>query len=163
MVECNVLDLAVDINSETRTVTFTCYTDAPCGTHLIASAERRYQNRVGDDCVWILFSERLVVEPSDTGDLNSVSASFAVDDADSRALSSFNDSLGPYSKGMASTLSDTISISVVLGGRQRLKAFGRNNCNLSGAMVVSGSPRTATVVADASMPIDPQFTPFTDA
>ena len=163
MVECNVLDLVVDVNSETRTVTFTCYTDAPCGTFLIASAERRYKNHADDDCVWILFNDRLTVEPSDTGDLNSVSVTFSVDDGDSRALSSFNDSLGPYSKGMASPLSDTISISVILGGRQRLKAFGRNNCNLSGAMVAAGTPKTAKEIANVSIPIDSQFTPFTDA
>ena len=117
MVECNILDLELTPNSASdRSIGFRCDTDAPCDTHLMVSADRSYLNHADDDCIWTLFNGRLVVEPCDRGDLNGIAGSIDVDAGDRLALQQFNQLLGPYSKGIKSDVSSTITVRVVLCG-----------------------------------------------
>jgi hypothetical protein len=159
MITCDVFDLDASIDG--RTLHWKISTDLPGGTRIIVSVFRLYTNTGGDQCVWILWDDAVLLTPTGSGDCNGASGTLNIDQGDKNALAQFNELLGPYSSGVTSPIGDELRVQATVGGRQPLKAFGKNNCNLSGAMVVEASPVNIVreeVVLEVEM--RPEFQPI---
>lgn len=133
MITCDVFDL--DAVVEGRTLRWTASTDLPGGTRLIVSISRRYTNTRGEECLWSLWGDAVLLTATGPGDRNGATGSLDIDEGDARGLSQFNELLGPYSSGTVQPVGHEIHVQVTVGARQPMKAFGKNNCNFAGGMV----------------------------
>jgi hypothetical protein len=133
MITCDVFDL--DAVVEGRTLRWSVSTDLPGGTRLIVDISRRYTNTRGDECLWTLWGDAVLLTPTVRGDRNGASGTLNVDDGDARGLLQFNKLLGPYSSGTVRPVGTDIHVQVTVGARQPMKAYGKNNSNLAGGMV----------------------------
>lgn len=62
--------------------------------------------------------------------------------------------------GISTPISDTVELTFVVGGRQRLKEFGSYNASLSGALVSeSGGIRIVEVTRELHIPMNSAFQP----
>lgn len=134
MITCDVFDLHVVV--EGRTLRWSISTDLPGGTRLGVGVSRRYINTRGDQCLWSLWSEAVLLTATGPGDRNGAMGTLNIDEGDAHGLSQFNELLGPYSSGTMKHVGPEIHVQVTVGARQPMKAFGKNNCNLAGGMVV---------------------------
>ena len=134
MMTCDVFDLLVLV--EGRTFRWTVSTDLPGGTRIIVDVSRRYNDTRGDECLWTLWNDAVLLTPTGPGDRNGATGTVDIDAGDAQGLSKFSELLGPYSSGIATPIGPAVYVEVTVGARQPMKAFGKNNCNLSGGMVV---------------------------
>jgi hypothetical protein len=105
-----------------------------------------------DACVEVL--------TTDQGDLNGATGELEVDKGDKAGLAEFGELAGPYSKGIKEPVSDELTVSFILGARQPLRAFGKNNINLTGSMVRdSGGINVVSIESSVLVPIKPQLQP----
>ncbi len=134
MVTCDVFDLHITVND--RMLGWNLSTDLPGGTRVMVDVFRRFTNTRGDPCVWSLWSDAILLTPTGPGDRNGASGNLNIDSGDAHGLSRFNALLGPYSSGILKPVDAEVHVQVTVGARQPMKAFGKNNCNLTGGMVV---------------------------
>jgi hypothetical protein len=135
MIECNRFDLSISfIDPEVPIVRYQILTDLPAGTRVIISAYRTYLDYEGNECVWSLFWDDFFFGKSE-GDTNGVEGIIDINAGDKIARREFEDTLSDYSSGIEGELSDEIVVDATVGLRQRLKIFGKNNCNLVGQRV----------------------------
>ncbi len=162
MIVCDIFDIEVDVeNTNKRKLNWKFFTDLPCGTRVILYIQRLYTDFDDCECIWGLYNESFEVKRTDKGDFNGGYGELVVDNADASALKEFNNSLGAYSSGIKTPVSDNIIVSMVVGARQPLKAFGKNNINFSGQKVVgSGGINVVTVEHFVEVPIKSKFQPF---
>ena len=162
MIECNNFEIEIEIEeTKKRKLSWSFFTDLPCGTKVIISVERFYKDHDDSDCVWTLYNEGIEVTKTDNGDFNGNHGELVVDNADSVAFEDFNENLGPYSSGIKTPVTDSITVEVVVGARQPLKAFGKNNINMAGSQVVqSGNINVVRVSKNVSVPIKDKFQPL---
>lgn len=133
MITCDVFDLNAVVDG--RTLRWTVRTDLPGGTRIIVSVSRRYVDTRGDECVWSLWGDSVLLTATGPGDCVEAKGALNIDEGDAHGLSRFNELLGPYSSGIVNPVGPEIQVQVTVGARQPMKAFGKNNCNLSGGMV----------------------------
>ncbi len=150
MIRCDYFELVLHLGerNERRTLRYSYRTDLPAGTLAIVTCSRRYQDREGNDQLWLMASERVSVEPTADGDLNGGDGTIDIDVGDAAGRVRF-DQLGGFSKGIRGEVSDQVCLELIVGGRQRLEAFGAGNRNLRGAMVTEESPVHVVEVSDA--------------
>ncbi len=162
MIECSIFDVKIEVvGNPKRVIKWKFFTDLPCGTNVIVSCKRIYQDYDGDDCVWSLENDTYIVEPTDSGDLSGAKSKFDVDKADKDAQKEFNESINQYSSGIKTPVSNEIIIRFSVGGRQKLKAFGKQNKNLVGSMVSeSGRVKVVLVESRVELPIKPEYQPL---
>ena len=161
MPECNIFDIDLELaEQENRKLMWRVYTDLPCGTVLSYSCDRTYIDYEGAVCLWTLDHGAVEVSPTARGDLNGGSGEVQIDHGDQSALEEFNELLGSYSKGIKTPVGDELRVSFVLGARQPLRAFGKSNIRLSGAMVrEAGGINVVESEAVISAPIQHRYQP----
>lgn len=96
---------------------------------------RLYTDTRGDQCIWNLWNDAVLLTPVGPGDRNGANGSLDIDEGDAHGLSRFNELLVPYSSGIQKLIDHDVRVQATVGTRQPLKAFGKNNCNLEGGMV----------------------------
>jgi len=160
MIQCDVFEIEAEITSE-RDIVWHVFTDLPCGTRMIYSFDRLYTDHDGQECEWSLQGSSATLDRTDRGDLNGVSGRFSVDDGDAEALRDFGESLGDYSAGIKTPMSEDIHLSFTVGLRQPLKAFGKRNENLDGSMVEDqGHMKVVRAELLVTVPIKAEFKPM---
>lgn len=133
MIQCDVFEIEATVTPD-RQVEWQVFTDLPCGTRVIYGFARLYTNYSDRPCVWTLEGDSVLLERSARGDLNGASGCLNIDQGDAAALQKFNKKLGDHSAGIKTPLSDDVRLSFTVGLRQPLKAFGKRNENLDGAI-----------------------------
>jgi hypothetical protein len=67
---------------------------------------------------------------------------------------------GYSSSGISSPVSDTVELGFIVGGRQRLREFGRNNSELSGTLVTErGGIKVVEAVRKLHIPMKSHLQP----
>ncbi len=132
MIVCNLFEVAVNVSGgDNPIVDFVIRTDLPVGTQIIYSCRRSYRDSQGEDSLWVGQSETLAV--SEAGECRGRIDMIA---SDKKAAEHYRQINSGYSKsGISSPVSETVKLRFVVGGRQRLREFGRNNSELSGTLV----------------------------
>ncbi len=160
MIQCDVFDVETEV-TPAREIIWRVFTDLPCGTRVIYSFDRLYTDHDGQECEWSLQGGSAMLDRTDRGDLNGVSGHFRVDDGDAEALRDFGESLGDYSAGIKTPLSEYIHLSFTVGLRQPLRAFGKRNENLDGSMVEDqGNMKVVKAERLVTVPIKAEFKPM---
>lgn len=134
VITCDVFDIHAAV--EGRILRWSVSTDLPGGTRLIVDVSRQYTDARCDKCVWSLWNDAVLLTPTGPGDRNGAIGTLNIDEGDAHGLSRFNKLLGPYSAGILKPVEHDLFLQVTVGARQPMKAFGKNNCNLTGDMVV---------------------------
>ena len=133
MITCDLFDLDASVLG--RTLRWSVSTDLPGGTRIIVDVSRRYINTRGDQRIWSLWGDGILLTATGPGSRNGAAGTLNIDEGDAHGLSQFNELLGPYSSGILKPVGPEIYVQVTVGARQPMKAFGKNNCNLAGGMV----------------------------
>lgn len=132
MVVCNYFEASVTVSGDdSPVVDFVIRTDLPAGTQVIYSCCRTYQDSQGEESLWVGHGDTLVV--SLHGECCGRIDIIASDTEAARLFQQINTSYSP--PGISAPISDTVKLQFVVGGRQRLKEFGRYNAHLSGSLV----------------------------
>ena len=164
MVQCNIFDFKLDLkkSSNGAKVVYKYWTDLPCGTLVGLCFFRLYKDNADNDCMWTLFEEELTVAPKELGDFNGGHGTLYVERGDRNALEEFEDeAFGEFGTGINGRVSDEITFVLTVGARQRIKAFGKNNCNLSGSEVFeSGGINIVEVEASILLPLEEELQPL---
>lgn len=163
LVRCDLFDFSLELNSasDPRVLEFVFWTDLPSGTGVIVSMSRSYLDARGRESLWSIYDDRILVTPGVYGDFNGGKGAVDIDEGDRAALAEFEELLGDFSAGISSKVSDEIEIAFVVGGRQRLKAFGKNNSNLVGAEVTqSGGVRVVEASGKLTAPMQEEYQPL---
>lgn len=111
------------------------WTDLPAGTLPGLVCYRSYTNWRNEGCVWTMVEDELTIVPDIRGDYNGVVGNIDVIKADIKAKKRFEELLSDLSAGIRTPIGDEIEMIFTVGARQRLKAFGKNNANLTGPLV----------------------------
>jgi hypothetical protein len=136
MITCDVFELVLNVESDGDLfIEYSFYTDLPAGTRVTLSCQRMFANMRDEECLWVGYNEAKMVEPSVHGDYNGGSGRIDVIESDKKALALFKQINKGLSAGIKTPIGDDFTVVLTVGARQRLREFGRNNCNLSGQMV----------------------------
>ncbi|RYZ67620.1 MAG: hypothetical protein EOP09_10730 [Proteobacteria bacterium] len=164
MIRCEVFELNVrELCDDQRTILVELRTDLPIGTECVVAAERRYKNRRGDECVWVLHDDGITVNPIRNSVLNGFGLRINVDECDQNARDEFDEISSPGDHVM-NDITEAVSITAVVPIRQRNKSFGKNNLNLVGSAVREvNRMRTIEAVQSVVCPVRGEFLPKTNA
>lgn len=157
MVVCNLFSVDAHVlDDRTRVVQVVIRTDLPSGTQIIYSVDRTYLDKKGELSLWVGQGDRIVVDRS-----NECHLDIDIDASDEMALDYFRQlNSGSFPSGNISPVSDTVDISFVVGARQRLKEFGRNNSELTGMVVrEAGSVKIVESRHQFCIPMEQKFQP----
>jgi hypothetical protein len=157
MIVCNLFDVSLDISGdEFPIVIFVIRTDLPSGTQIISTCRRSYRDAQGTDSLWVGQGDRLVV--SADGECR---GRIDINASDKKASDYFRQlNTGHTSPGISSPISDTVELGFMVGGRQRLREFGRNNSELSGALVTDhGGIKVVEAVRKLHIPMKSHLQP----
>ncbi len=163
MIKCDVFELELDLDTSgpSPMLEYRYWTDLPCGTKVILELTRSYRDSDNDLCLWTLFEEDFSLSRGDLVDFNGGSGVLDVFAGDRNGLKEFEEfERDDPSSVIVTPVSDEISTSVVVGIRQRLRAYGKNNKNLTGAKVdKSGGLKTVSVERRVRCPMLPELQP----
>lgn len=161
MVTCDTFELEVSLTGEgAPVIAYSYWTDLPAGTVVSLECSRWYLDHEGRRCLWTLHDARLAVSVKGLGDFNGGSGRIDVISGDREALAEFEATIGSSSKGINSQVSDDVTVSLCVGARQPLRAFGPGNAKLSGQMVArSGGVQVVTVAKSVRVPLQAEFYP----
>jgi hypothetical protein len=157
MIECNRFDVSLNVSGdEIPIVIFVIRTDLPSGTQIISTCRRSYRDAQGTDSLWVGQSDRLVV--SADGECR---GRIDINASDKKASDYFRQlNTGHSSPGISSPISDTVELGFMVGGRQRLREFGRNNSELSGTLVTErGGIKVVEAVRKLHIPMKSHLQP----
>ena len=161
MVVCNVFEASVNvIGDESPIVEFVIRTDLPSGTQIIYNCRRSYRDSQGEDSLWVGQSERLAV--SDDGECR---GRIDIVASDTKAFEHYRQLNTGYSPpGISERVSEIVKLTFVVGGRQRLREFGRNNSELSGPHVIDhGGIKIVEAACELRIPMSSMLQPPTIA
>lgn len=161
MIICDIFELTLTLKDEGGPfIEYNYYTDLPAGTRIFLSCERTYIDLSEEECVWGGYDEEIFVEPATYGDFNGGSGRIDVVESDKQALKLFNQINKNFSSSIKAPVSDVLTIDLIVGARQRLKAFGKNNSELSGQMVHdSGGINIVNVSESITLPMLSELQP----
>lgn len=157
MIVCNLFEVDVTvIGGDNPIVDFVIRTDLPAGTQVIYSTHRTYLDSAGEASVWVGQNDRLTI--SEAGECRGRIDMFA---SDKKAAEHYRQINSGYSKtGISTPVSDTVELEFVVGGRQRLREFGRNNSELSGTLVTDrGGIKVVEAVRELRIPMKSTLQP----
>jgi hypothetical protein len=157
MVVCNLFEVSVNVSGdEIPVVDFVIRTDLPAGTQIIYTCRRSYRDSQGEDSLWVGQSERLAV--SEGGECRGRIDIIASDKKASEHYRQLNTGYSP--PGISSPVSDTVELGFMVGGRQRLREFGRNNSELLGTLVTDrGGIKVVEAVRELRIPMKSTLQP----
>lgn len=162
-VRCDVFELEASVK-DLSTNPILCYrfwTDLPAGTIVGLSCSRRYLDLSGDSCLWSMIQDGLLVQPKVYGDFCGGRGEIDVNSSDAEGRKEFDDLLGEFSSGIASPVGAEVHLVLSVGARQRLRAFGKNNRSLCGAMVFdAGGINCVQVEATLNVPMADKYQPI---
>ncbi len=156
MIECNLFDIEVHLQNRgnSRILVYTFATDLPVGTRLCLLVNREYLNNEDGLCLWNMHDETITVAKSETGSANGGSGEIDIDKSDKLAWERYNSRFVQYASGIKSMIPDELNIGIIMGVKQSLTTFGKNNCNLTGKYVENrGGNRVMKVVKKIRVPI----------
>lgn len=161
-VRCDVFDIRLErIESGDAGIEYRFWTDLPAGTTVSLECFRKYVDYADREQLWLMISTELVIEAAVHGDFNGGRGFIPVNASDQKALDRFEEMLVAMSKGIKTPPGDEITVSLIVGAGQRLRAFGQMNKNLTGAMVQDSGGVRAVVVDDRVIwPMDKRFSPL---
>ena len=164
MIRCDMFALEVTVERAAHSLLeIRLTTDLPAGALVIVDCARTYETLRERQALWTVFNERFEVKPRVRGDFNGFTVSVDVDAGDEQASSEFEESLSDFSAGIRAPVSDSVTVTATLGGRQRLRPFGRNNENLSGSEVTTdGGIKIARAVVEVSVPMRAELQPLAE-
>ena len=157
MIECNRFDVSLNVSGdEIPIVIFVIRTDLPSGTQIISTCRRSYRHAQGKDSLWVGQSDRLVVSAD-----GKCRGRIDINASDKKASDYFRQlNTGHSSPGISSPISDTVELGFMVGGRQRLREFGRNNSELSGTLVTErGGIKVVEAVRKLRIPMKSHLQP----
>lgn len=157
MVVCNAFEVSLNVSGgENPILDFLIRTDLPAGTQIIYTCRRSYRDAHGEDSLWVGQSERVAV----SGECE-CRGRIDMNVSDKKASDHYRQLNTDYSPpGISSPVSDTVTITFMVGGRQRLKEFGRNNSELSGTLVSDrGGIKIVEVIRELHIPMKSTFQP----
>jgi len=157
MIVCSRFDVSLNVSGdESPIVIFVIRTDLPSGTQIISTCRRSYRDAQGTDSLWVGQSDRLVV--SADGECR---GRIDINASDKKASDYFRQlNTGHSSPGISSPISDTVELGFMVGGRQRLREFGRNNSELSGTLVTErGGIKVVEAVRKLRIPMKSNLQP----
>jgi hypothetical protein len=136
MVTCDFFEIDANVSDgHNPVIEYKLYTDLPAGTQVILSCQRTFQDMRGELSLWIGHNERLIVMASVLGSYNCCRGQVDVVASDKKALALFKEINQSFSPGVKSPVSDTFTLVLTVGARQRLRQFGNKNADMSGQMV----------------------------
>ena len=137
MITCDVFELQIESSKDAtnQILRYLLYTDLPAGTLVLLDCFRTYLDWNDDECIWAGNPEEMAVVPGVLGDYNGLKGSIDVLATDKAALQKFFDRAKDSLSGIRTSVSDELTVRFFLGASQRIRAFGKNNCNVEGAMV----------------------------
>ena len=157
MMVCNLFEVDVNVSGgDNAIVDFVIRTDLPAGTQVIYSTHRTYLDTAGESSVWVGQNDRLIV--SEAGECR---GRIDMSASDIKAAEHYRRINSGYSKsGISTPVSDTVELEFVVGGRQRLREFGRNNSELSGTLVSDrGGIKVVEAVRELRIPMKSTLQP----
>lgn len=157
MVVCDLFEVCVHVSGdESPIIDFVIRTDLPVGTQILLSCRRTYRDSRGEESLWVGQSERVTV--SERGECRGRIDIASSDMSASEHYRQINAGHSP--PGISSSVSDTVTLTFVVGGRQRVSDFGRNNSELSGSLVVKrGGIKIVEAVRELRIPMTPALQP----
>lgn len=160
MIRCDIFELRLSCGNG-ATIDYLLWTDLPAGTRVMVTCKRSFINLRNETRVWMGYNDALEVKPSVHGDFNGLKGTIDIRESDQIASSMFDSIQSAHSAGIQSKVSDEVVVVMSVGGRQRLRAFGKNNESLSGQMVdESASPRVVRVSKSLVIPMDNDLQPI---
>lgn len=118
-----------------REITFSLITDLPIGTLVGVMFTREYRDIDKSRSVWVGFWESYNVDELDN-DRCGFNGSCLVDSSDKLGATWFKNAHKSISSTISEPVSDKITIVFTVGGRQRVKYFGKGNKHLAGVDVI---------------------------
>jgi len=168
MIICDLYQLSAELKGESgrRKISYSLYSDLPAGTRAIISLERFYYNSRGEKCVWTGvgpgFGDEAFFKPNIYGDFAGLEDEIDVELFDRCALEEFEAIITSLSLGVVCRVSDELQLIISVGARQRIRAFGKNNENLTGGMVAKkGSVNIVEAEISFNAPVLAESQPFT--
>lgn len=157
MVTCDVFDLQVDV-IEDRLLQYEFHTDLPAGTRVIVVCTRDYEDMRGEGRVWRGYSSMVELRAPISGPLFGQKGIIDVRLSDQKGLNLFREIRG--SSKIRTPVGDDLTLALTVGARQRHRAFGRYNCDLSGKKVEnSGGINVVEVRCSVKLPMDGDLQP----
>ncbi len=120
---------------DSRTIEFCVRTDLPIGTLVGVMLSRSYRDSTGDEAIWVGFGEAFTVGPTQDAEINGFVGKCDIDTSDRSGVAWFKMANSQTGLFTTAPVSDVVTVSMTVGGRQRLRAFGKHNCNLAGSQV----------------------------
>lgn len=163
MIKCDVFELSAEVVEKTGklVLTYLFYTDLPPHTRAIVTLRRTFLNSRDEECVWGGFNSAEMLNPGVHGDYAGLAGEIDIAMSDQIGADRFREINQSFSAGISAPASDRLSLIVTVGARQRLRAFGKNNANLSGVMVVnSGGINVGESVVTVEVPMADELQPL---
>jgi len=163
MITCDLFELSLEIEQTPNgpELVYKFWSDLPAGTLAGVSVTRTYRDMDGVECLWTLFDDEVQLTKGVMGDYSGGAGRVNIAQGDREGSEEFEDMLGDLSYGISTPVGDEITVNVSVGGRQRLRVFGRNNSNLIGQMVAEeGGIMVAEVRGVVILPLDPGLQPL---
>jgi len=114
-----------------------------------------------EPCVWLGDGDTLYLQPSIYGDFNGIQGRINVVDSDKGSYSLFKEINRSFGRGITSRVSDEMTIIFTVGAKQRLRIFGKRNCELQGGMVTKhGDINIVNVQKDIFIPMLEELQPL---
>ena len=137
IINCKLFKCSAVVNeNQRRVIDFALETDIPVGSLIGVMFTRYYLDADGENSLWIGYGDSFTVTSMGDCTSNGFRGQLDIDSCDSHGLKWFNNAHSEISTKISTPVSDTISIVFTFGGRQRSKAYEKNNQNLIGEMVV---------------------------
>jgi hypothetical protein len=161
MIACNLFEVNLSVSGEENPIVdYLFYTDLPAGTQVILSCQRTYLDLRGSLSLWVGYNERLTVVPSVQDGYCGCRGRIDVVASDKKASDLFKQINSNSPPGISTPVSEMFTIVLTVGGRQRLKEFGRNNSELSGNLVSDrGGIKVVEVSREIRIPMKSAFQP----
>lgn len=162
LLTCDLFELRLALTGgDCPKVEYLFYTDLPAGPVVIISCYRTYENMRGEKCVWAGYDGKRELIPNAHGDFSGGKDIVDVYNSDKQGFEFFNALSSSFSAGIKTRVSDEFIVSITLGGRQRLRAFGKNNSGMNGQMVSkAGEINVVQVSANIVVPMAEEFQPL---
>lgn len=126
---------AVVSENQLSVINFALETDIPVGSLVGVMFTRNYFDAEGEDSLWVGYGDSFTVTSMSDSTSNGFRGQLDIDSCDTHGLKWFKNAHSQISTEISTPVSDTLNIVFTLGGRQRNKAFEKNNQNLIGEMV----------------------------
>ena len=162
MVTCDVFEAELRARDQSpQVVEYLLYSDLPAGTQVVLSCQRTFYDMAGKLSIWPGWGDTLIIDPSIYGDFNGIRGTIDVGESDAEAFELFKDINRSCGRGIRSRVSDELTIIFTVGARQRLRIFGKNNCNLDGQMVHQhGGINIVEIECKIVVPMQDEFQPI---